>query len=239
MASPTSATRAGPRSHSIVEVNVPSIWKRFFERQVSSSPPVGARGTVITQRGELRLESGKWAPFTAEQTFQAERCGFCWHARAKMAPLVTAVVEDAYEDGHGRLEAKVFGLLRVAKGEPGLDLDRGELIRYLGELPWNPMAALHNPELRFTTAPLGKPRVWTHDEGTYVDYTFDSEGDIVEIESTARSRGKEGTAPWSGRFLRYAELDAVRIPVEAEVSWDLPEGRLVYWRGTVESFAWA
>ncbi len=218
-------------------MEIPKIWRAYLERLVPT-PPASVQGTLITQSGELRLESGKWAPFTAEQTFDADRCGFCWHARVKMAPLITAVVEDAYEDGHGRLDAKLFGLIRVAHGDPGLALDRGELIRYLGEVAWNPMAITHNPELRFATAPSGKPRLWTHDEATYLDCTFNADGDLIEVETTTRSRGEKGIAPWSARYLRYAELNGVRIPVEAEVSWDLPAGRHVYWRGKVESFSW-
>jgi len=216
---------------------IPEIWQEFL-RRAAPNPPADAHGTLITQRGELRLESGAWAPFTAEQSFEAKRCEFYWHARVKMAPLVTAVVEDAFEDGHGRLDAKVFGVLRVAKGEPGVALDRGERMRYLAELAWNPLAIVQNPDLRFGVAPSGKPRIWAGgDEGGYVDFTFDSAGDLVAIETQVRPRGDEGIpTPWSGRFLRYGELGSARVPVEAEVSWDLPAGRQVYWRGHVESF---
>ena len=216
---------------------IPSIWQAYFERLVHTTP-LQPRGTMISQRGELLLESGKWAHFTAEQTFEVDRCGFCWHARVKMAPLMTAVVEDAFNHGHGRLEAKLFGFVPVATGEPGIDLDRGELIRYLGEIGWNPMALKYNPEIRFDVAPSGKPRLWAHDEKTYVDCTFDATGDLVEVETTTRVRGKTGPTPWSARYLRYGEFDGVRIPVSAEASWDLPSGRQTYWRGEIEHFAW-
>jgi hypothetical protein len=216
---------------------LPDIWQRYLERNVGTTPKQ-PRKTLITQRGEILLDTQKWAPFTAEQIFEAQRCEFVWHARVRMAPLVTAVVEDAYEGGHGRLEAKLFGLFRIMRAEPGLALDRGELIRYLGELPWNPTAIVHNPELHFTMAPSGLSRVWAHDEASYIDCRFNADGDLVEIETTTRVRGDEGPAPWSARYLRYGEFEGVRIPVEAEVSWDLPEGRSTYWRGHIESFTW-
>lgn len=218
-------------------MTIPSIWQAYFERHVPK-PPINPRGTMISQHGTILLDSGKWAPFTAEQTFEANRCGFCWHARVKMAPLVTAVVDDAFDHGHGRLEAKVFGFLKVASGESGVELDRGEAIRYLGEIPWNPMAIVHNPEIRFDVAPSGNPRIWTHDPKTYVDCTFDNDGDLVQIETTTRSRGKEGPMPWSARFLRYGEFDGVRVPISAEVSWDLPSGRQTYWRAEIDHFGW-
>lgn len=218
-------------------MSLPIVWQRFLER-AAPAPPADARGSALAQTGEIALQPGKWSPFTAEQTFDATRCGFVWHARVRMAPLVTAVVEDAYEDGHGRLEAKVFGFLRVAKGEPGVELDRGERLRYLAELPWNPLALVHNPDLRFTTSPAGKPRVWAHDEASHVDCTFDDAGDLSAIETTTRAKGGEGPTPWSGRFLRYGELGGARVPIEAEVSWDPPSGREPYWRGRIDSFAW-
>ena len=83
----------------------------------------------------------------------------------------------------------------VMHGEPGVDLDRGELTRYLGELAWNPMAIVHNPELRYADGPDGTARVWAHDERSYVDCRFDDAGDLVEIASAARVRGREDPGP--------------------------------------------
>lgn len=103
--------------------SVPEVWRRFFDH-VMISPPAEPRGSLIHQTGEMRLENGKWVPFTAEQRFEATGTAFSWHARAKLLPLVTIVVEDAYENGHGRLEAKLFGAVKVMSALPGPDLDR-------------------------------------------------------------------------------------------------------------------
>ncbi len=216
---------------------LPKAWKRFLNRHLPR-PPDAARGTTITQEGELRLESGKWIPFNAEQWFDATRCAFCWHARGRMAPLLTVVVEDAYEDGHGRLEAKLFGAVPVSKGAPSVELDRGELLRYLAELPWNPTAVRDNPELHFDEAPDGRSRVWAHDEASFVDFAFDANGDVMSIEAQNRVRGELGVQPWSARFLRYGEIEGARIPIEAEVAWGGPDEREVYWRGRITGFSW-
>jgi hypothetical protein len=220
-----------------MRADLPEPFRAFVERCVPE-PPEDAVGSLITQHGEIRMDDGKWRSFTAEQTFDATRPGFVWHARVTMAPLVTAVVEDAYEDGHGRLEAKVFGVLRVAKGTPGIELDRGELIRYLAELPWNPLAILWNDALRFESRPGGEIRVWAHDEASHVDCVFDAAGDLAEVRSTSRVRGDRGPTPWSGRFRGYRDLGGARVPTEADVSWDLPNERWTYWRGWIDSFAW-
>ena len=39
--------------------------------------------------------------------------------------------------------------------------------------------------------------------------------------------------PWAGEFGDYKVLSGIRLPTLAEVYWELPEGRYVYWRGTV------
>ena len=172
-----------------------------------------------------------WMPFTAEQTIEAHTTGFVWHARFRMAPLVTGVVEDAYEDGTGRLDAHLWGLVRVAHGR-GVDVDRGEAERYLAELPWCPLALLHNPQLRYVEVDDRTVRVWVHDPDTYVDLLFDADGDISGARTTTRVR--DGAAqPWEGRFADYRAFGGIRAPSRGEVWWDGPEGRFVYWRGVV------
>jgi hypothetical protein len=45
--------------------------------------------------------------------------------------------------------------------------------------------------------------------------------------------GRGVPTPWEGRFRHYERRDGFYIPVQAEVSWVLPEGRQAYWRGSV------
>ena len=66
-------------------------------------------GTWIRQRGEIRLGSGKWASFRAEQRFNAVDLGFRWVAKARMAALLSATVTDAFQAGHGFFEVRVLG----------------------------------------------------------------------------------------------------------------------------------
>jgi hypothetical protein len=189
---------------------IPDVIRRFSERNTTGAKPT-AREVLFAQQGEMRLsDDGRWLPFTAEQRVMIHRTEFCWHARVKMAPLVTAVVEDAFEKGHGRLDAKVWGVLPVAHAR-GPELDRGEVQRYLAELPWCPMAILHNDELRFGEA---------------------EHGDVIGTYTTTRER--EGVArPWEGIFADYQTLGGVRIPTRGEVKWHLPEGEHTYFRGRV------
>jgi hypothetical protein len=211
---------------------LPEVVRRFAERNAVKANP-NAREVILAQEGEMRLsDDARWLSFTAEQRVMIHRTEFCWHARVKMASLVTAVVEDAFEGGHGRLDAKVWGVLPVAHGR-GPQIDRGEAQRYLAELPWCPMAILHNGDLRFGEAEHGDVRVFHGDDpDTWIDLRFDEAGDVVGTYTTTRER--DGVArPWEGSFADYAELGGVRIPTRGEVKWLMPEGEHTYFRGRV------
>lgn len=216
---------------------LPERVAAYLERNLPAASR-GARRVELEQTGTMRLKPGGRAiPFTAEQWIDTGAVGFCWHARFRMAPLVTAVVEDAYEDGHGRLDVKVWGKLPVAHAE-GPVVDRGEVQRYLAELVWAPGAFAQNEALRYEERG-DAVRVWTLDPDTYVDLFFDDHGDVCRTFTTTRARSDgapvleaEG-APWEGRFFDYAERGGVRLPTRGEVAWLLPEGRFDYWQGEI------
>ena len=216
-------------------MNVPSRIRQAYRRAVPE-PPAQTVGTQLEQQGTMRLAPTKpWMPFTAEQTFDAERVGFVWHARMKMAPLLTCVVDDAFEDGRGRLDAKVLGVVPVAHAR-GVEVDREEAQRYLAELVWCPTAWVHNPELRYRELPDGIVRVWTANPETYVDLSFDESGDILGVSTATRVRGDLGEAQrWEGRFFDYRDFDGIRAPSRAEVGWRTDEGLYLYWRGEIIS----
>lgn len=215
---------------------VPDRVRAFVQRNVPRARE--AARTLLEQRGEMRMSpDGKWLPFTAEQWIAHRETAFVWHARVKMAPLVTAVVEDAYERGRGRLDAKVWGIVPVAHAR-GVDIDRGEIQRYLGELAWAPRALIENPSLRFGEGTDGPVRIACGDAATYVDLRFDDEGDVAGIYSRTRVYRDRAT-PWGGDFFDYRDFSGLRLPTRAEVFWDLPSGRFVYWRGEIHAASWA
>lgn len=231
--------------------DIPLRLRHFVERCVAeaaldSPSSTGFEGTLLEQKGTMRLGPDKpWLPFTAEQTMDAAQVGFRWHARVKMAPLLTCVVDDAFEDGRGRLDAKILGVLPVAHAR-GVDVDRGEAQRYLAELVWCPAAFLNNAELRYRETDDGALRVATGDaadEDTWVDLFFDKAGDVERVSTSTRVRGDLGVAqPWEGRFFDYRTFgegnEALRAPSRAEVGWRTPDGLYLYWRGEIASLRW-
>ncbi len=208
-----------------------------YVRRCVPQLPATPGATLLQQTGEMRLGPERpWMSFTAEQSVSATRTEFVWRAKVRMAPLVTGLVEDAFEKGRGRLDASLWGLLPVAHAR-GDAVDRGEAQRYLAELAWCPLALLRNPALHFESRSPGVVRVWVGDEQTYVDLLFDDEGDISGARTTTRSRG-DIVQPWEGRFDSYRDFSGIRAPSRGEVWWETPAGPFVYWRGEITSLAW-
>lgn len=209
-------------------MSVPRIVRDHVERNASGAP-VRVR---LRQAGEIRLDPAKpWWAFTAEQAMAVDTTAFVWRAQVRMAPLVTGVVEDAFEDGTGRLDARLWRWIRLAHAR-GPNVDRSEAQRYLAELPWCPWALLRNPDLRFEERDARTVRVSVFDPETWVDLSFDEAGDVIGARTTTRYRATE-TQPWVGRFSAYRDFDGLRAPAHAEVAWEDDAGEFLYWKADV------
>ena len=75
-------------------------------------------------------------------------------------------------------------------------------------------------------------------ERLVVRFDFDAGGDIRRASTGSRAMRRGGawvTTGWGGEFHDYESLGGLRVPTRAEAYWDLPEGRFVYWTGTMLS----
>ena len=217
---------------------LPHPLRRYAERALPAD--VAVPGQVrITQQGEMWQKPGARAMgFTATQFFAVDRIGFSWQARFPvLGPLGLRVVDD-YADGDGVLEVRLLGL--PLQRQRGPETTAGEALRYLAELPFVPHAIAHNRELEWRELDERKAEVAAQvgGERLSVEFEFNTDGDIVRSSSQLRRR-KVGSdwlpTAWGGRFSDYELLGDTRLPTSDEAYWDLPEGRFVYWRGTVLS----
>jgi len=61
------------------------------------------------------------------------------------------------------------------------------------------------------------------------------------VRAEARGRTVGGAViptPWEGRWSRYDLRDGMRIPLEGEVAWMLPEEQEPYWRGRITNLTY-
>ncbi len=187
-----------------------------------------------------REPGGKAMKFTAHQWTATETVAFRWQARFPMMPFVSLVVEDSYANGSGSLSGRLWGWLKLFE-QRGDEVDRGQALRYLSELPWAPAAYLGNPALRYEERD-GRLRILCKvgDQWTGLDYDVDSAGRVVQVRAEARPREVNGAfidTPWVGRFDDWKEMSGLVVPTRGEVAWELPEGLFTYWRGQVTRHA--
>jgi hypothetical protein len=139
-------------------------------------------------------------------------------------------VVDGYADGAGRLEVRALGI--PLQRQTGVEINQGEALRYLAELPWAPHAMALNDQLEWRE--LGETALEVSVGPLAVRLDFDAAGDVARASSGMR-RYQGRPTPWGGEYSDYAVLGGIRIPTAAEVYWELGTGRFYYWSGRVLS----
>jgi Family of unknown function (DUF6544) len=212
-----------------------SSVEEYAVRALAASTPAPAQ-VRLHQTGEMRTKPGGRAlRFCAVEELAVDRVAFTWRANVRMAPLVSMRVVDQYRDGEGLLRGRLFGLPVV--NSCGSATDEAEAMRYLAELPWVPHAMRLNRDVEWreveddiveVSAQVGQRRV-------DVNLRFDANGDI--LAAFAHRPLIDGRhvveRRWLALFGEYAELGGIRIPTQAEVRWELPDGPFTYWIGHV------
>jgi hypothetical protein len=221
---------------------VPDPVQRYLEAVVAPGV-MPVRRVEIRQEGMLLLGS-RWCPYRATQRVDLHPPGFDWRARVRILPGIRVHVRDAYGGGRGFLHARLLGLFTVARLEGGGETARSELLRYLAETPWYPTALLPGEGVTWEAVDPRAARATLVDGETVatVTFRFGSDGLVGTVRAEARPRqvGKELVpTPWEGRFRDYAWRGGLRIPLEGEVAWLLPEGRRTYWRGRIVGIRYA
>ena len=204
----------------------------------------GADVTAATGRAEFsqvgtmwRTPGSKPLAFTATQWIAPASAAFSWLARFRMLPGVALHINDAFEDGHGRLTGRLWGWLKLF-GQAGPEVDRGQVYRYLAELPWAPAAYTANKALTWDEPQPGHLRAACTVAGRTlrVTYDVDADGRVTGVRAQVRPREIAGgfvETPWVGRFDNWQRFGAVMVPTEAEVAWETPEGPFTYFRCAV------
>jgi len=202
----------------------------------------GRRLVRLTQIGKMWMKPGsKPLAFKADQTIAAAQIGFLWRAWFVVAGMSMLVV-DYTVGGKAGLEGRLLGALPLVRMAGTDTLFRGEAMRYLAELMWNPDALLLNRQLDWRVLNTYTLAVATG-QGTRrceVRLILDESGDLVGMEADDRPRqnGRMVTnSPWFGRASDYRMIGGRRIPTEAEVGWLLDGVEFIYWRGKVTSWS--
>jgi hypothetical protein len=176
---------------------------------------------------------GRTLRFTATQELDVARVGFSWRARFPIAGPLSLTVVDGLAGGVGELRVSLLGV--PLQRQRGPELDVGEAMRYLAELPWAPHAIAANRELEWR--PCDERTVEVRHAAAALRWHFDDRGDVTSVTGTRPYPVGKAYRPtgWAGAFADFTTFEGTRVPAAGEAWWDLAEGRFVYWRGRVES----
>jgi hypothetical protein len=223
---------------------LPPTVQRYFRAALTAGQSIVA-AVRVAHEGQFNMgkTQAKWRPFTSNQLVITRRPGFDWDARIRMAPGMNVFAHDAYVAGEGTLHATLFGLINLAdlRGTP--EMAEGELMRFLAEAAWYPSALLPSQGVRWEAMDDTSARASLADAATTVsiEFRFDAEGLINTVHAAARYRTVNGAlvaTPWQGRFWAHEVQDGMRVPMQGEVAWLLPEGPAPYWRGRITAIVY-
>ena len=221
--------------------NLPALPPIVSAFALRNGGAVGRTGAIhLKHRARLTIDRVREpSDIAAEQWLSPVEPAMAWVGRGSMSGLPVTVI-DSFANGSGRLEARLAGTFTVAGGS-GRDFDKGELQRYLSELPVHPDAILNNGALSWrqldpTTVEVSARSATGSASATF---SFDQAGDIVGLVATDRPMSQgAGTVPtpWIGSFSDYRQMGGYRIPAHGEVGWLLDDGLFTYWRGDIIAY---
>lgn len=218
---------------------LPPPVQRYFRAVLRDGQPV-VTGAVVRHAGQFNLgeAADRWVPFTSHQQVVTRRPGFVWDARMPMAPGLVVHVHDAYVDGEGLLRPAIAGLFTLTELRGQGDIAIGELMRFFAEAAWYPTALLPSQGVHWTPVDEHTARATLTDGPIRLtlSFRFGADGLISTVHADARGRtvaGRVLPTPWEGRWSDYQWRDGLRVPMQGEVAWLLPDGPRPYWRGSI------
>jgi len=213
---------------------LPGAARQMAERLGARSLSAGR--AQFRQSGTLRnLGSRRWMRFSARQWIDFAGCNFDW--RARVGPLGLVQVQDSLVEEHPTGAVNVLGIVPLARADASAQLLKGELMRYLAELPWCPDAILSNPALQWETVDDRRLRVSASlgDATGAIVVTHDEEG--LPLAIAGQRPAKEGQTfverEWHGSFADWRDFDGRWIPQSGRVWWIVDGAPFDVWRGRI------
>jgi len=201
---------------------------------------VAERAPVHTLRlhhgGTFRLSpTGKELPIRGAQLFTADPPGYVWTGRIRMFPGVWIDARDMTVAGEGSMRVLLDDTVSLADAR-GPDLDQGSALRLLAEMPWYP-TSLFDARTVTWSAMDGNHACATLRLGELqVSGIFEFGSDGLPLGMTAKRFNDKGKLlPWSGTYRDWRTVSGMRVPFEAEVSWQLETGPFAYAHWFVDS----
>jgi uncharacterized protein DUF6544 len=220
--------------------SLPDPVVRYLRRcGVIGKVPIGR--VLLRQRGRFRMSSdGAWARLRAEQCYTVRPPSFRWRATISPMPFVPVKVVDAFADGQGGLEAKLFGLFTVAQAR-GQQTDHSELLRFLAEMVWFPTAFVSDyVTWRSSGDRCADATITWGKTSASATFWFDDDDRVIRVDAMRYRIVAGGYAldSWSTPLRGHRLIDGLLVPLQGRALWKLPTGDFEYFDGEITELAY-
>ena len=153
---------------------LPQPVRRYLSSAIEPGTPL-AVSVRLRMRGSIKI--GRWLPFRAKQVLSPRR-GFVW--AATVAGVISG--SDHYAEGHGALDWKLVGLVRVVHAD-GPVISRSSAERAAAEAVWVPTALLPRFDGAWSAADAShiNARYHVEDKTVHVHYQLGDDGTIRSL----------------------------------------------------------
>jgi hypothetical protein len=216
---------------------IPAPVARYRGLALGDRAPV--RTLRLHHRGTFQLSAkGKPMPIDGTQLFTADPPGFVWTGRIHMAPGLWVDARDMAIDGSGSMRVLFDDTIRIADLR-GPQLDQGSALRLLAEMVWYPTALFDARYVAWAPVDASHARATLRLPTGEVAGLFEFGADGLPTRMSAERYDDKGALrPWGGTYADWRTVSGMRVPFEAEVSWELPAGTFTYARWRVATMTY-
>ena len=211
--------------------DLPPPVERYRQLAVGDRPPVR---TLRMRHGGTFCTSptAKPVPIRGTQLFTADPPGFYWLGHIRMAPGVWVDARDMSVAGEGSMRVLLDDTVTVADAS-GPAVDQGSALRLLAEMAWYPTSLFDARSVTWSPIDADHARATLRLGSRGVSGIFEFGPDGLPLRMTAeRFTDKGELRPWGGVYRDWRNVSGMRVPFEAEVTWQLESGPYTYahWR---------
>jgi hypothetical protein len=214
--------------------DLPPPVARYRGLAVGERPP--AQTLRMRHRGTFCMSpTAKAAPIRGTQLFTSDPPGFVWSGRVRMAPGVWIDVRDMSISGEGSMRVLLDDTVALADAS-GPQIDQGAALRLLAEMVWYPTSLFDRRYVTWTAIDADHARATLRVGGREVSGVFEFGPEGLPLRMSAERFIDKGTLrPWAGVYRDWRTIEGMRVPFEAEVTWQLESGPFTYAHWLVES----
>jgi hypothetical protein len=214
--------------------HLPPPVARYRQLAVADRAPV--RTLWLRHGGTFRMSpTAKALPIQGTQLFTADPPGFVWTGRIRMFPGVWIDARDMTVAGEGSMRVLLDDTVPLVDVR-GPELDQGSALRLLAEMLWYPTSLFDARTVTWSAIDGDHACATLRLGDQQVSGIFEFGSDGLPLRMTAkRFKDKGDLLPWGGIYRDWRTVSGMRVPFEAEVSWQLATGPYTYAHWFVES----